>query len=203
MGTKEIRTYSLGDALFSKTQRQIMSLLFGNPDKSYYANEIVRFAGVGIGGVQRELERLSKVGLLTIQHIGNQKHYQANKKSPIFDELRGIVQKTFGVADVLRDVLSEYRNIVTAAFIYGSIAKGTDKSGSDIDVMIISDQVSYPEVLNSFSVIENKLGRAINPTIYKTEEFQKKITTDNSFVTRVMNQSKIFLVGSEDDITTA
>jgi predicted nucleotidyltransferase len=203
MGTKEIRTYSLGDALFSKTQRQIMSLLFGNPDKSYYANEIVRFAGVGIGGVQRELEKLSKVGLLTIEHIGNQKHYQANKKSPIFDELRGIVQKTFGVADVLRNVLSEYRNIVKAAFIYGSIAKGTDKSGSDIDVMIISDQLSYPEVLNSFSVIENKLGRTINPTIYKTEEFQKKITTDNSFVTRVMNQSKIFLVGSEDDITTA
>jgi len=200
MGMNDVNIYGLGDALFSKTKRQIMSLLFGNPDKSFYANEIVRFAGVGIGGVQRELEKLSRVGLLTIEHLGNQKHYRANKKSPIFEELRGIVQKTFGLADVLKDTLSGFHSRVKIAFIYGSIAKETDRSGSDVDVMIISDQLSYPEVLEAFSVIEAKLGRPVNPTIYKTEEFQKKIASDNSFVTRVMKQPKIFLIGSEDDI---
>lgn len=200
MRTNASDTYSLGEVLFTKTQRQVLSLLFGNPDKSFYANEIVRFAEVGIGGVQRELEKLSQVGLLTITRIGNQKHYQANKKSPIYEELRGIVQKTFGLSDVLRNALADFRDRVKSAFIYGSIAKGTDRSGSDIDVMIVSDQVAYPEMLEAFSSIEAKLGRSVNPTIYKTDEFQKKIASDNSFVTRVMKQPKIFLIGSENDI---
>ncbi len=202
MGTNGAGNYNLGDALFSKTQRQVLSLLFGNPDKSFYVKEIVRSAGVGVGTVQRELEKLSRVGLLTIKKIGNQKHYQANRESPIFEELKGIVQKTFGLADVLRNVLDDYREKIKAAFIYGSVAKGTDKSSSDIDIMIVSDELSYVEVLETFSVVETKLGRRLNPVIYNADEFQEKITTDNSFVTRVTNQQKIFLVGSENDITT-
>jgi predicted nucleotidyltransferase len=202
MGTNGAGNYNLGDALFSKTQRQVLSLLFGNSDKSFYVREIVRSAGVGVGTVQRELEKLSRVGLLTIKKIGNQKHYQANRESPIFEELKGIVQKTFGLADVLRNVLDDYREKIKAAFIYGSVAKGTDKSSSDIDIMIVSDELSYVEVLETFSVVETKLGRRLNPVIYNTDEFQEKITTDNSFVTRVTNQQKIFLIGSENDITT-
>ena len=202
MGTNGAGNYNLGDALFSKTQRQVLSLLFGNSDRSFYVKEIVRSAGVGVGTVQRELEKLSRVGLLTIKKIGNQKHYQANRESPIFEELKGIVQKTFGLADVLRNVLDDYREKIKAAFIYGSVAKGTDKSSSDIDIMIVSDELSYVEVLETFSVVETKLGRRLNPVIYNADEFQEKITTDNSFVTRVTNQQKIFLVGSENDITT-
>lgn len=200
MGTKDIKSYSLGDALFSKTQRQILGLLFGRSDKSYYTKEIVRFAGVGVGTIQRELEKLSTVGLLTIEYIGNQKHYRANEKSPIFEELRGIVQKTFGLADVLREALSDYRDIINLAFIYGSVAKETDRVRSDVDIMIVSDHLSYPETLELFAVIEPTVGRPVNPTIYKVVEFKNKIASDNSFVTRVIKQQKIFLVGTENDI---
>jgi predicted nucleotidyltransferase len=199
MGTNA-KTYSLSDVLFSKTQRQILALLFGHPDKSYYAKEIVRFAGVGIGTVHRELEKLSNVGLLTVEKVGNQKHYQANEKSPIFGELKGIVQKTFGLADVLKEALSGHRNSIKLAFVYGSVAKGTDRASSDIDVLIISGQLSYSEVLSLFDTVESRLGRTINPTIYKYEEFRNKLTSDNSFITRVIKQPKIFLIGTEDDI---
>jgi predicted nucleotidyltransferase len=202
MGTKKTNTTGLGDVLFTKTQRQVLSLLFGNPDKSFYANEIVRYAGVGIGSVLRELEKLSNVGLLTIEKIGNQKHYTANRKSPIFEELRGVVQKTFGLADVIRKALDEFSDSVELAFIYGSVAKGTDKANSDVDVMIISDQLSYPEILASVAPIEATIGRSVNPTIYTTKEFKDKIQLDNSFVTRVVTQQKIYLIGSEDDIPT-
>lgn len=202
MGTKETNTPGLGDVLFTKTQRQVLSLLFGNPDKSFYANEIVRYAGVGIGSVLRELEKLSNVGLLTTEKKGNQKHYTANRKSPIFEELRGVVQKTFGLADVIRKALDEFRDSVELAFIYGSVAKGTDKANSDVDVMIISDQLSYPELLASVAPIEANIGRPVNPTIYTTKEFKDKIQSYNSFVTRVITQQKIYLIGSEDDLPT-
>lgn len=203
MGTENAKTYSLGESLFSKTQRQILGLLFGHPEKSFYAKEIVRFARVGVGSVHRELEKLSTVGLLTIEHIGNQKHYQANEKSPIFEELKGIVQKTFGLADVLKDALSDHRDIIKLAFIYGSVAKSTDRASSDIDVLIISGQVSYSEVLALFAVVESKLGRTVNPTIYKYDEFRNKLTSDNNFVKRVVEQPKIFLIGTENDIPTS
>ena len=202
MGIMKTNAPGLGDVLFTKTQRQVLSLLFGNPDKSFYANEIVRYAGVGIGSVLRELEKLSNVGLLTTEKKGNQKHYTANRKSPIFEELRGVVQKTFGLADVIRKALDEFRDSVELAFIYGSVAKGTDKANSDVDVMIISDQLSYPELLASVAPIEANIGRPVNPTIYTTKEFKNKIQSDNSFVTRVVTQQKIYLLGSEDDLPT-
>lgn len=202
MGTEDRKTYSLGEALFSKTQRQILGLLFGHSDKSYFAKEIYRLAGVGVGTVHRELDKLTSVGLLTLEHVGNQKHYRANKNSPIYEELRGIVQKTFGLADVLRDTLSAHFDKIELAFIYGSVAKETDRASSDIDVMIISSEMSYSEVLDLFSMAEIRLGRKVNPTIYKAEEFKNKLMSDNNFLKRVVDQPKIFLIGTEDDIRT-
>jgi predicted nucleotidyltransferase len=200
MGTKDSKTYSLGEALFSKTQRQVLGLLFGHPDKSYFAKEIYRLAGVGVGTAHRELDKLLSVGLLTLEHIGNQKHYRANKKSPIFEELKGIVQKTFGLADVLRVALSDHSDVIKVAFIYGSIAKETDRASSDIDVLIISDQLSYSEALGLFDAADAKLGRTVNPTIYKPEEFRNKLMADNNFILRVIDQPKMFLIGTENDI---
>jgi predicted nucleotidyltransferase len=190
----------LGEALFSKTQRQVLGLLFGNPDRSYYANEIVRLAGVGIGTVQRELEKLSGAGLLSVKKVGNQKHYQADRQSPIFEELRGIVLKTFGVGDVLRLAMAELADKVKVAFVYGSVAKGTDKASSDIDVMIISEELSYDMVFSALSPVESKLGRSVNPTLYKPPEFRDKLTADSGFMNRVMEQPKIFLIGTENDL---
>jgi predicted nucleotidyltransferase len=200
MGIKEKNPIGISDALFTGTQRQVLGLLFGNPDRSYYLNEIVRFAGVGIGTVQREVEKLSGAGLLTVKKIGNQKHYQANRQAPIYEELRGIVLKTFGIGDVLRQALAELAGKIKVAFVYGSIAKRTDTAGSDIDVMIIADNVTYADLFAALAAIETKLGRSVSPTLYHPAEFQSKLASDSSFVTRVVKQPKIFLIGSDNDI---
>ena len=190
----------LGDALFSKTQRQVLGLLFGNPERSYYTKEIVRYAGVGIGSVQRELEKLAGAGLLTVTQIGNQKHYQANRQAPIYEELRGIVLKTFGLADVLRKALVSFSDRIQVAFVYGSVAKATDTAGSDIDMMIIGGDLSYSEIVALLAETEAQLGRAVNPTLYKPADFARKLAEDNAFLSRVFDQPKILLIGTQDDI---
>lgn len=190
----------LGDALFTKTQRQVLGLLFGNPGRSFYAKEIVRHAGVGIGTVQRELEKLAGVGLLTVTQIGNQKHYRANQAAPIYEELRGIVLKTFGLADVLRDALTNLADQIQVAFIYGSVAKATDTASSDIDVLIVSPSLSYSDVLAQLADTESRLGRKVSPTLYKPADFARKLAADNAFLSRMLDQPKIFFIGTEDDI---
>lgn len=200
MGMIDTTQAGLGDVLFSKTQRQVLGLLFGNPERSYYANEVVRFAAVGIGSVQRELEKLAQAGLLTVTQIGNQKHYQANRKAPIFEELRGIVLKTFGLADVLRAALASFSSKIDVAFIYGSVAKSTDTASSDIDVMMIGSGLSYAEVLGQLASVENVIGRRISPTIYKPDDFKRKVAEDSAFLNRILDQPKILLVGSLEGI---
>ena len=200
MGNNSRKTFSISDALFTKTQQQLLRLLFGQPEKSFYSKEIVDKAGIGTGTVLRELEKLSTAGLVTVKKIGNQKHYQANPSSPVFDELKGIVRKTFGLADPLHLVLEQFKNKIKVAFIYGSVAKGSDTAESDIDLMLISDQLTYPDLLVSFSELETQLGRQLNPTIYTVEEFRSKMIVENSFVARVIEQPKIFLIGSKDDL---
>ncbi|TRO79195.1 transcriptional regulator [Desulfuromonas acetexigens] len=202
MGSFDRKTFSISDALFTKTQQQLLRLLFGQPEKSFYSKEIVDKAGIGTGTVLRELEKLSTAGLVTVKKIGNQKHYQANPSSPVFDELKGIVRKTFGLADPLHLALEQFKNKIKVAFIYGSVAKGSDNAESDIDLMLISDQLTYPDLLVSFSELEPQLGRQLNPTIYTVEEFRSKMIAENSFVVRVIEQPKIFLIGSKDDLPT-
>ncbi|MDY6848029.1 MAG: nucleotidyltransferase domain-containing protein [Thermodesulfobacteriota bacterium] len=202
MGNINGKNFGISDALFTRTQQQLLRLLFGSPEKSFYSKEIVDRADIGTGTVLRELEKLSKAGLLTVKKIGNQKHYQANPASPVFEELKGIVRKTFGLAGPLRVALKQFKEKIKVAFIYGSVAKGSDTAGSDIDLMLISDQLTYPDLLVSFSELESQLGRQVNPTIYTVEEFRSKITAERNFVVRVIEQPKIFLIGSEDDLPT-
>jgi len=191
---------SLSDALFSKVQGRVLGLLFGNPDRSFYANELFRLAGSGTGAGVRELSKLSASGLITVNKIGNQKHYQANRETPIFEELRGIVLKTFGMADVLRQDLLPMADKISVAFIYGSIAKGSDTAKSDIDVMVIGDNIAYPDVYAALMPTEEQLGRKVNPAIYSKDEVSRKLKDENTFLTRIMAQPKIFLIGSEHDL---
>jgi len=194
---------SLSDALFSKVQARVLGLLFGNPDRSFYANELFRLAGTGTGAGVRELAKLSAAGLITVNKIGNQKHYQANRNTPIFDELRGIVLKTLGMADILRQGLLPMADKISVAFIYGSIAKGTDTAKSDIDVMVIGENIDYPEVYSALMPAEAQLGRKVNPTLYNQADVIKKLKAENAFLTRIMVQPKIFLIGSENDLPAA
>ena len=196
----EIKYTNWADALFTKTQQQLLRLLFGQTEKSFYTKELVTLAGIGTGTVLRELEKLSDAGLLTVKKIGNQKHFQANPSTPIFEELKSIVRKTFGLADPLRNALVQFKDVISVAFIYGSIAKGTESAESDIDIMLLSDQVTYPDLITVFAELEAQLGRQINPTIYTGQELKSKLSSNNSFIARVIEQPKIFLIGSDSDI---
>lgn len=190
----------ISNALFTRTKQRVLGLLFGNPDRSFYAKELVRLAGSGTGAVQRELVKLTDAGLVEVKKVGNQKHFQANRKSPIFGELHGIALKTCGVADVLRQSLGPFLERIQAAFIYGSLAKGADTADSDIDVMIVSSDLSYFDLFATLSETEKELGRAINPTVYKPAELQRKLNADNAFLRKVLKQPLIFLFGSYDDL---
>lgn len=191
---------SISDVLFSGVQQRVLGLLFGQPDRSFYANEIEKLGMTGRGALERELKRMTATGLITMTVIGRQKHYQANRNSPIYHELRGITLKTFGLSDVLRLALSKYADAIRFAFIYGSVAKGVDTATSDIDVMVVAEGLSYSDLFEALTKAEETLGRKVNPTLYSPRDFLKKIEGDNHFVTRVLNQPRIALLGIEDDI---
>ncbi|HEX7048033.1 MAG TPA: nucleotidyltransferase domain-containing protein [Gammaproteobacteria bacterium] len=190
---------SLSEALFTRTQARVLGLLFAQPDRSFYLAEIMRAANVGRGGVQRELERLVKSGLVTVRSIGNQRHYEANPRSPIFNELQGIVLKTSGIADVLRDALASLGESVTHAFVFGSIAGGTAKAGSDIDLLVIGD-VSFANVVQALMDIHDKLGREVNPVVMTMDDFMRKMAMRDRFVSRIGKEPKIHVKGDHDEL---
>jgi predicted nucleotidyltransferase len=191
---------SLADALFSTIQQRVLAYLFGQPERSFFATELIRLAGGGSGAVQRELARLEDSGLVTVTRMGTQKHYQANPKSPIFSELCAIAQKTVGLAEPLREALKPLSKRIAAAFIYGSVAKKRDTATSDIDLMVISGKVTYADLFVALEEASERLGRKVNPTVYSPQELAKRVKQDNAFVTRVLAQPKIWLFGGESDL---
>lgn len=192
------RTLALSDALFTKVRQRILGIIFGNPERSFYANEIIRLADSGTGAVQRELQRLQSAGLVTVERIGNQKHFRANQEAPVFEELRSLVLKTSGQADVVRTVLAPVASHIHAAFIFGSLAKHTATAASDVDLMIISDTLGYPDLFGALEAASQRLGRIVNPTIYSSAEFAKRVKRGNAFLTKVLAQPKIWIIGSDD-----
>ena len=195
------RTSSLADALFSGTQQRVLGLLFGQPERSFYATELINLAGVGSGAVQRELASLSQSGLVTVKPVGNQKHYQANPASPIYDELCGLVRKTVGLAEPLRAALAPLATQIKAAFVYGSVAKKEDTASSDIDLMLVSDTLTFSDTILALQAATVLLGREVNPNIFTTQDFAKRLKEGGSFVSRVMAQPKVWLIGEEHDLT--
>lgn len=191
---------SLADALFSGTQQRVLGLLFGQPDRSFYATELINLAGAGSGAVQRELARLVQSGLVTVRPVGNQKHYQANPDSPIHAELCGVVRKTVGLAEPLRAALAPLAKQIKAAFVYGSVAKKQDTASSDIDLMLLSETLSYSDLYAALEAASAELGRTINPTILSKPELTKRMKQGEAFITRVLAQPKVWLMGGEDDV---
>jgi predicted nucleotidyltransferase len=195
------RQASLADALFSTTQQRVLALLFGQPDRSFYATELIGLAGAGSGAVQRELARLEQSGLVTVRRLGTQKHYQADPGSPLFSEICGIVQKTVGLAEPLRSALAPLAPNILAAFVYGSVAKRQDTAASDIDLMVISDTVRYADLYAALEAAAGRLGRPVNPTVYTRKQLAKRRQEDTAFVKRVLGQPKVWLIGSDDVLT--
>lgn len=192
------RRATLAGALFSGTQQRVLGLLFGQPDRSFFATEVISLAKAGSGGVQRVLQRLAESGLVTVKRVGNQKHYQANRAAPIFEELHGIAAKTLGPAEALRAALAPLGDRVRAAWVYGSIAKGTDRAQSDIDLMIVADGVALEEVYAALRPAEKRLARQVSPTLYSTKEFERRRTEKNPFLTKVLAGERIPLIGNEN-----
>jgi predicted nucleotidyltransferase len=195
-----VEPVGLAGALFGGTQQRVLALLFGQPHRSFYANEVIALARSGTGAVQRELARLAESGLVTVRASGNQRHYQADPTSPIFEELVAIVRKTVGLADPLRAALADFSDRITGAFVYGSIAKGGDRASSDVDLMIVSDDLSYAELFGALEEAGRAIGRTINPTIYSMEEWTRRRERQDGFVKRVWSQPKVWLFGGVDEL---
>ncbi|HEV3023555.1 MAG TPA: nucleotidyltransferase domain-containing protein, partial [Pirellulales bacterium] len=152
--------------------------------------------------VQRELARLERGGLVSVTRVGNRKHYRANPHSPIFSELRGLVLKTTGMVEPLRRALSAHPGKVRAAFIYGSIAKGEDRANSDVDVMVIGDDLAYSDYFDGLLGAEQELNRPIHPIFVSLDEWTKKLAQGSAFFTKINVQPKIFIVGSQGDLAS-
>lgn len=191
---------SISNVLFSKVQQRLLTLFYGRPDCTFHTNEIIRITHSGTGSVQRELKKMADAGLVLITQVGNQKHYQANSSGFLFQEMRSIVLKTFGLADIIQHVLEPVAAQIHIAFIYGSIAKQNDTANSDIDIMLISNNLTYADLFPLLEKAEAQTGRPISPTIYSSSEWIRKQKKDNHFLSQVVKQPKIFLTGNEDEL---
>lgn len=201
MGTRKRtlpRPGGLASALFTPVQQRVLALLFGQPQRRFRSGELIRLASGGTGAVHRQLQRLASTGLVNVTAEGNQKFYQANERSPIYAELHGLVVKTVGVVEPLRVALQPLAGRIETAFVFGSVAKKTDRADSDLDLLIISDDVTYPEAYEALQEAESALGRAVNPTVMTSSEWARKRKGPDSFAKRVASQPKLFVLGNDD-----
>lgn len=189
----------LCSGLFGKTRQAVLALLYGRVDSSFYTKQILDAVKIGRGTVQRELKNLTDTGIIIREVQGRQVYYRANEKCPIFNELKSIVRKTFGVVDVLRQSLGTEGAKVRVAFIFGSVARSADDRRSDIDLMVVGE-ISFGDVVSLLSPAEEKLGREVNPVVYPVAEFKKKVKEDHHFVKTVLEDEKIFVIGDEHEL---
>jgi predicted nucleotidyltransferase len=190
---------NLGAALFGKTRRAVLALFYGHPERSFYLREIARAVGAGQGAVQRELAQLTAAGLLVRLRRGNHVFYQADPQTPIFSELKSLIVKTAGAADVLREALAELADKITVAFLHGSLARGQANASSDVDVVIVGN-LDFGDVVTALRPAQERLQREVNPTVYTPADFRKKLRTGHHFLTAILGAQRIFLVGGEREL---
>lgn len=189
----------LGSLLFGRYRKGVLALLLLHPEQSLHIREIARALDKPAGTLLRELTALSRAGVLLRRRVGHQVHFQADPACPIFDELRGILKKTVGVADVLREALAPLAGKLAAAFVYGSVASGEERPGSDLDVMIVG-RARFADVVSALAPVQATLRREVNPSLYPALEFRRKLAAGEPFLRRVLSQPKIFIIGGEDEL---
>lgn len=190
---------SLADALFTTTQQRVLALLFGQPSRSFFASELIELTGSGSGAVQRELKRLASSGLVTVKRIGKQKHYQANPDCPVFEELCALVRKTVAMVEPIRQALAPLAKKIERALIYGSVVKGTDTASSDIDLLVVADDLALEALYTALAPVEASLDRKVSPTLYTRKEYDERRAAGNPFLTRVLEGEHLVLMGNDDD----
>lgn len=191
-------TSTLLDALFPRTRQRVLGLLFGQPQRSFSMSELIRLATAGSGAVQREVERLTYSGLAVID--GEPRRIRADPSSALFNELTAIFEKTGGVVGELRRVLSPLAHEIYFAVLYGSIAKQSDRATSDVDILIVTDELTLEDVFAGTERAEQRLGRTVSPTLYTAAEFHRRRKTKHPFLTKVLGGKHVVLLGSEDAI---
>lgn len=185
--------------LFGSTRRRVLGWLLGHPDEAFYLRELARHIGGAVGAVQRELELLTASGLVRREVRGKQVYFQANQKAAIFPELQGLFAKTVGLVDILRESLMPLADRMRAAFVFGSAARGELHASSDVDLLVVGE-VSFGDVITAIQGAEKRLGRDVNPTVFSEDEFRTKVLAKHHFVTSVLGQPKMFVVGEDDDL---
>lgn len=192
-------TTGLADLLFGRTRGAVLALLYGHADQTFYTRQIAREVDASVGAVQRELENLTKVGLVLRTSLGSQVFYQANQAAPVFPEMRALVNKTVGVFSMLRSALHPLSKRIAVAFIYGSVARQEETAKSDIDLVVVG-KAQVDEVLSHLSSVEKTIGRAINPTVYSVSEFKSTIANGNHFLKAVLKGQRVFLLGDDNEL---
>jgi len=205
MGTNDhimsttINADNIANSLFGKTRRAVLALLFSHVDERFYFRQIARILEIGLGALQRELANLSDAGIIRKEFVGRQVFYQANSECPIYMDLKNLVMKTIGVGDILKTALVPLEERINVAFLFGSIAKGTERSDSDIDIIVIGN-VTFAEIISAFSPAQKTVRREINPLVYPPEEFRLKMAENHHFLKSVLKRSKYFLIGDEREL---
>lgn len=192
-------TADLGTLFFGAYRRQVLGLLLLHPGETFHLREIARITNTQPGTLQRELAQLANAGVLSREKTGNLVRYKADTACPIYDELRGILKKTAGVADVLRAGLASLSDKIPVAFVYGSIASGAERRTSDIDIMVVGN-VSFEEVVGALHACQEELRREINPNVYGPAEFKKKAREKGTFLSRVLDEPVLFILGTANDL---
>ena len=190
---------NLAALLFGAYRRDALALLLLHPEVSLHVREIARATGKAPGTLLRELNRLADAGVLIRKPIGNQVHFQADTRCPIYEDLRSLLKKTVGVVDVLRDALAPLADKIHTAFVYGSVARGDERPGSDLDLMIVG-AAKFADVVQSLGHAQEALAREINPSIFPVREFRRKLAAGEPFRERVLADKKLFVIGGDDDL---
>jgi len=193
------QTDRLSAALFSKTRRAILGLLYGHPDEAFYVRQLVRACGGGVGAVQRELRQLAEVGIVRRTTQGNQVYFQADPQCPVYEELRGLITKTAGVGDALRAALAPLADRIKIAFVHGSVAEGREDRQSDVDLVVVGD-ATFAEVVEAVGPAQDAARREVNPAVYSSEEFRAKVAAGHHFLTRVIRKRKLLLIGDQREL---
>ena len=190
---------SIASALFTDSQSRVFRWLFGQPDRSYYLNELRRLTGLGSASLQRELNRLAEAGLVNTERVGNLRRFQANPQSAVCSELVSLTRKTLGVAPMVQEALLPLASTLRDAWLFGSVAKQSDTAISDIDVMLVGENLLLGRVLELLVPLEAQLGRKINPVCYTPAEFDRRRAEPDSFINRVFAQPTVTLIGDRHE----
>ena len=187
------------ESLFGHTRSGVLSMLYGHADQAFYLRQLLRAVGTGHGALQRELKRLTDMGLIVRRSQGNQVLFQANAQSPIFPEIKSLITKTVGIHDAIRSALAPLGSEIQIAFVYGSVARQQERANSDVDLMVLGN-APFGEVVSALGPAQKTLGREINPTVFAVGEFRSKLASGNHFLRSVMKEKKVFVLGTENEL---